>query len=440
MAKGKANPTSGTLKDLTIGLVYLLFLLILTGVGTYKIFSWKNNLDIKPKVIYEQMEWSNKDDKLAFVRTEERSSSHKLSKRSGLWICDRFGLQLRCLLSSLPINYDIVGWFAEDQKIILCSHNKPLTFTENSSDNQATISEVEKLTSDQSALSLILVNTQDGKKRYFTIQADNLHKVGSNKDELLFAQYTDNRINLLSWQPDSTVLKLLTTVSTRPTEHMIIKQIVSSPDNEKLAIVISILEQNKKEENNENQQGVWLFDKKSGSISWTTISANNSKDMSLAWSLDSSWLGGVAQYDDEAELFAFHGQNNCQAAKIHGIGHGKITPIINTNKAELIFVSENRIDKYDFSNQKSTAILSVDNINKLPTNLAVSPNGAVAYVATNRSVANIYTCTLNNSNSTLVNIPEDNLKNSLAYRLTDKLQYSVDYWLLGVQIATKRHP
>ncbi len=457
-AADKAN-----LQDLLILAVYLVFLSGFLAWGVNSLLTWKHDVDIQPETSYTQLCWSQDGESLAFVRDEIKQISKGKSVKSSLWINERFSDQASRLQDNLPEAYKLIGWFANDSLIVLNSANRPLDLEkfkqvdgkkkDNSTSNESqTKEETIQLTEANSqelcgvaegnnevkpGLSFAEVKVDDQSIRYLNLPIENTQVVGHSKDEVFMAQYlTSDRdrgqINLLSYKPGSTEAKVLVSVPSRQKEMMHVDSVVASPDNEKLAIVISVVASLSKEvsEDDDTPLGVWLFSRDSKALAWTTIAANNARDLSVVWSKDSKWLGGVARYVDEAELFAFYGDNNCQAAKLRGVPQdGEIIPLITSSAHALTFVSLNRVDCYDFDQQKNMPLLSSNNLERVPSNFAVGSSGAVAYVSNQYDMKNIYICSLNNPSSHKINIPDDSAKQAWYYHQAGNLQYALDYWL-----------
>ncbi|MGM9992890.1 MAG: hypothetical protein ACI376_08655 [Candidatus Bruticola sp.] len=439
--------TSGTKNDLIISLVYLAFLIIGLLWGANSLLVWKHDLDVQPSISYRQLCWSYNNESLAFMRSENKHISKGQSLKNSLWVSDRFGDGARCLQDNLPENYELTGWFANDSLLVLNSSNLPIDIEklkESSEKKNIQLSEIklpangsDTAKNNASGLSFAEINCQDNSIKFLSLGVGNVQVVGCNSKEIFLAQYLASNngmshINLLSYQPGSQEAKLLVSIPSRKDEMMHVDSVTSSPDGNKLAIVISMIASlsQQVDQNNDTPLGVWIFSRDTKTLAWTAISANNAKDLSVVWSKDSKWLGGVARYTDEAEIFAFYGDNNCQAARLRGVPQeGPITPLIDSNEHALTFISLNRIDRYNFDTQQDVPLLSADNLEYMPSNFAVSTNGTVAYAAKPYNAHNIYICTLNNPNSTVVKIPTDSAKHTWLYRAVGRLQYSVDYWL-----------
>lgn len=451
-----------SLQDLLILAVYLVFLSGFLAWGANSLLTWKHDVDIQPETSYTQLSWSQDGESLAFIRDEIKQISKGKSVKSSLWINERFGDQASRLQDNLPENYKLIGWFADDSLIVLNSANRPLDLekfkqvdnkkkdTSTSTENQTkeeTIQLTEVTPQElcgvaqgtnevKPGLSFAEIKVADQSIRYLNLPIENTQVVGHSKDEVFMAQYLTSdkdrgQINLLSYKPGSTEAKVLVSVPSRQKEMMHVDSVVASPDNEKLAIVISVVASLSKEvsEDDDTPLGVWLFSRDSKTLAWTTIAANNARDLSVVWSKDSKWLGGVARYVDEAELFAFYGDNNCQAAKLRGVPQeGDIIPLITNSTHALTFVSLNRVDCYNFDQQKNMPLLSSNNLERVPSNFTVGSNGAVAYVSTQYDSKNIYICSLNNPSSHKINIPDDSAKQAWYYHQAGNLQYALDYW------------
>ena len=456
----KKDKTS--LQDLLILVVYLVFLSGFLVWGANSLLTWKHDVDIQPETSYTQLCWSQDGESLAFIRDEIKQISKGKSVKSSLWTNERFGDRASRLQEDLPEGYKLTGWFADDSLIVLNSANQPLDLekfkqadnkkknTANSAEN-TTKEEIIQLTEAtptelcgvaqgasevKPGLSFAEVKIEDQSIRYLNLPLENTQVVGHSEDEVFLAQYLTSdkdrgQINLLSYKPGTTEAKVLASVPSRQKEMMHVDSVVASPNNEKLAIVISVVASLSKSvsENDDTPLGVWLFNRDSKTLAWTTIAANNARDLSVVWSKDSKWLGGVARYMDEAELFAFYGDNNCQAAKLRGVPQeGDIVPLITGSAHALTFVSLNRIDCYNFDQQKNMPLLSSNNLERVPSNFAVGSSGAVAYVSTQYDAKNIYICALNNPSSHKVNIPDDSAKQAWYYHQAGNLQYALDYW------------
>ena len=456
-----------SLQDLLILAVYLVFLSGFLAWGANSLLTWKHDVDIQPDTSYTQLCWSQDGESLAFIRDEIKQISKGKSVKSSLWINERFGDQASRLQDNLPEAYKLIGWFANDSLIVLNSANRPLDLEkfkqvdgkkkDNSTSNESqTKEETIQLTEVNAqelcgvaegdnevkpGLSFAEVKVDDQSIRYLNLPIENTQVVGHSKDEVFMAQYLTSdkdrgQINLLSYKPGSTEAKVLVSVPSRQKEMMHVDSVVASPDNEKLAIVISVVASLSKEvsEDDDTPLGVWLFSRDSKTLAWTTIAANNARDLSVVWSKDSKWLGGVARYIDEAELFAFYGDNNCQAAKLRGVPQeGEIIPLITGSAHALTFVSLNRVDCYNFDQQKNMPLLSSNNLERVPSNFAVGSNGAVAYVSKQYDTKNIYICSLNNPSSHKISIPDDSAKQAWYYHQAGNLQYALDYWLKAEQ-------
>lgn len=451
-----------SLQDLLILAVYLVFLSGFLAWGANSLLTWKHDVDIQPDTSYTQLCWSQDGESLAFIRDEIKQTSKGKSVKSSLWTNERFGDRASRLQEDLPEEYKLTGWFADDSLIVLNSANRPLDFEKlNQTDNKKknTTNSAENTTKEETiqlaeanskelcgvvqganevkpGLSFAEVKIEDQSIRYLNLPVENTQVVGHSKDEVFMAQYLTSdkdrgQINLLSYKPGSTEAKVLVSVPSRQKEMMHVDSVVASPDNEKLAIVISVVASLSKSvsEDDDTPLGVWLFNRDSKTLAWTTIAANNARDLSVVWSKDSKWLGGVARYVDEAELFAFYGDNNCQAAKLRGVPQeGDIVPLITSSAHALTFVSLNRVDCYNFDQQKNMPLLSSNNLERVPNNFAVGSSGAVAYVSTQYDAKNIYICALNNPSSHKVNIPDDSAKQAWYYHQAGNLQYALDYW------------
>lgn len=457
-----SKPDKVTFQDLLILVVYWIFLVGILAWGANSLLTWKHDVDIRPNIFYNQLCWSQDGESLAFIREEVKELSQGQAIKSSLWLTERFGDQASRLQDNLPERYDLTGWFANDSIIVLDCANTPLDLSklntkkppkkDSSTSNEpsakeATIKLVEVdpqkvgeatkgISAAESSLSFAEVKVEDRSIRYLNLPIENAQLVGHNKEEVFIAQYLSSdkdrgQINLLSYKPGRTEAKVLVSIPSRQKEMMHVDSVVASPDNARLAIVISVVASlsNSVSEDDDTPLGVWLFNRDSQTLAWTTISANNARDLSVVWSKDSQWLGGVARYVDEAELFAFYGDNNCQAAKLRGVPQeGNITPLITSNAHALTFVSLNRIDCYNFDQQKNVPLLSSDNLEYTPNNLTVSSGGAVAYVTNQYDSPNIYICALNNPTSHKINIPDDSAKQAWYYQEAGNLQYALDYW------------
>lgn len=458
---------NGTLQDLLIGVVFLVFLAGFVVWGADSLLTWKHDIDIQPNTSYHQLCWSQDGESLAFIRDEIKQISHGQSIKSSLWVNERFGDQAVRLQDNLPNAYQLTGWFADDSLIVLNSANRPLDlkkFKEIDGQKKASSNSEEAPAKEETiqltevgpkdlcgvvegncaikpGLSFAEVNTKDRSIRYLNLPIENAQVVGNSQKEVFIAQYLTSdkdrgQINLLTYQPGTTEAKVLVSVPSRQKEMMHVDSVVASPNKEKLAIVISVVASLSKSvsEDDDTPLGVWLFNRENKSLAWTTISANNARDLSVVWSKDSKWLGGVARYVDEAELFAFYGDNDCQAAKLRGVPQeGDIIPLITSNTHALTFVSLNRIDCYNFDQQKNIPLLSSENLEYVPSNFAVASSGAVAYAATPYDAQNIYICALNNPTSHKVNIPDDSAKQTWYYQEVGNLQYALDYWFKAEQ-------
>lgn len=451
-----------SLQDLLILVVYLVFLSGFLAWGAKSLLTWKHDVDIQPNTSYTQLCWSQDGESLAFIRDEIKQTSKGKSVKSSLWTNERFGDRASRLQESLPEEYRLTGWFANDSLIVLNSANRPLDFEKlkltdakkkngaNSVENTTKEDTIQLTEADpkelcgivqganeaKPGLSFAEVKVEDQSIRYLNLPVENTQVVGHSKDEVFMAQYLTSdkdrgQINLFSYKPGSTEAKVLVSVPSRQKEMMHVDSVVASPNNEKLAIVISVVASLSESvsEDDDTPLGVWLFNRDSKTLAWTTIAANNARDLSVVWSKDSKWLGGVARYVDEAELFAFYGDNNCQAAKLRGVPQeGDIIPLITSSARALTFVSLNRIDCYNFDQQKNVPLLSSNNLERVPNNFAVGSSGAVAYVSTQYDAKNIYICALNNASSHKVNIPDDSAKQAWYYHQAGNLQYALDYW------------
>ncbi|MCR4783498.1 MAG: hypothetical protein K6A35_03155 [bacterium] len=462
--KGKTSAYEyGTSKDLLWDSLYLLFLIVLVLWGLNSLLTWKHDLDVQPRISYKQLSWSNGSDSLAFLRQEERQLSKGEKVNNTLWLSDRFGENVKCLKDDVPSEYSLLGWFKKDSYLVLRTEDPKLNLTvpkpdksekkqeEDNKEQEAQKKKTEqnneikvkKLTKDElsdnlNGLMLMEIGMSDNGSlptSYVNISGKNLQIAGHDKNEIFLVQYLLDKdhgrgqLNLFSYQPGKAAVQLLVAIPSRHDEIMHVDQVVSSPNEAKLAIVISFFNHGKKTGGADTPLGVWLFNRQDKSLSWTTISASSARDLRVVWSKDSEWLGGVARFADKAELFALYGPNNCQAAKLHGISqNGEIVPLIMDMAHELTFVSANRIDKYNFEKQANKPLLSASNLKVNPYNFAVAESGAVAYAANTYNAPNIYICTLNNANCSIVNLPIDKAKHGKLYRFAGYIQYSLNYW------------
>ncbi|MBQ7501169.1 hypothetical protein IJT93_00440 [bacterium] len=462
-AGGASKRTGGTGRDLFIGLSYFILLLVLSGIALNYLLTWKNDLDIRPQVSYEQMIWSEKGDTLAFVRTETKHESTGTKQKSAVWTSDRFGEKIECLNKNIPSNCKLVGWFQDDSKIILSSPGKApnassVTQEEKSSEaaSKAVSAQPLSLTpvsmenlmlNSREELSLIEIDIKSKQVNVLGSDSAGLQIVGSNKDKIFFADYSDTKkasghINILSWQPGqaSDNLKMTAALPSRQDEPLQVEQVTEAPDHSKLAIVISISKSGIKTENaaedeeNDTPLGVWIFNKNAergeNPLSWLNLASHKARDLRIIWAKDSQCLGGIAGHSDSVELFAYHSHNDCPAAKLHGLSEGEhITPLeFNSDSDEMTFASDHRVDKYNFYMKENKELLSAANLGIVPSNFVTSSKGAAAYTATVHNTQNIYICTLNNPNSSMVNITADTAKHTLFYRIVAQLEYAVNYW------------
>lgn len=444
-----SSSKEGTVHDLALGLIYLLFLGGLILWGANSLLTWKNDIDVLPTVSYDQLTWSQKGEKLAFLRVAKRQISSGMETKSALWVANRFGEGVSCLEPQLPPNYQILGWFKDDSRLLLLS---PAASTPSAPNYQPRMkpgtssfklfpASAEKILAPGQnpsgvVYSAIEVDVKRQTLNYWNLAALNLKVVGCDSDEVFLVEHLDQGqgrdfTNLLSWKPGSTKIEVVTTIPSRQDETMTLQQVAASPDDKQLAIVISTKDDTPASgaKNSDSPLGVWIYDRPAKELKWTSLATQTADSLDVVWAPDSSWLGGVARYAEEDELFAYHAPEDCQAAKLHGLPQGtELRPFIHDGEHSLTFISSNRIDRYHFDTQEDIPLLSADNLGVMPYHFAVSPNGAVAYVASHYNAPNIYICTLNNTSSTVVNIPVDSVKHTTLYRLVGHLQYAIDYW------------
>lgn len=465
-SKSASKRSGGTGRDLFIGISYFIFLLVLSGIGINWLLTWKNDLDVRPRVSYEQMIWSEKGDALAFVRTETKLESTGTKQKSAIWISDRFGEKIECINNDIPVGCRLIGWFGDDSKLILASPavkapseasgagNTNLRETERAPSLTPSSMENLKLNSGKE-LSLIEIDVKSRQTKVLGTGSADLQAVGSSKERIYFADYANTKkasghISILSWQPGqaSDSLKPSAALPSRQDEPLQVQQVTESPDHNKLGIVISIAKTGIKTDDadnaggseaendaeNDTPLGVWIFDKQAergeNPLSWLNLASHKARDLHIVWAKDSQCLGGIAGHSDFMELFAYHSPSDCPAAKLLGLSEGEhITPLLfNSDTDELTFASDHRIDKYNFYMKENRELLSAANLGIEPSNFVISSKSAAAYTATVHNTQNIYICTLNNPNSSMVNITADTAKHTLFYRLVAQLEYAVNYW------------
>lgn len=452
-AKAEAvTAAQGTRRDVIIGVGYFIVLLAVLFGAAASILSWKKDIDVLPTVSYDQLCWSQKNDCLAFVRTEKRDTSKGSIVTRSLWTADRFGTSVKCITRQLPQGCRVIGWSEDDAYVILSSPNKKLVLSGRKNgakdavkENKGVTIQELKLSGDSSdnkvmagqALVISQINVKNGEITSTGLNAPHLQLVGTYKNEIFLAEYSDSegpsgQINLISWEPSSSETKLMASIPARPDEVFQIEQAESSPNGAKLAVVVSVLESSShKFSTDDTPLGVWLVSREQKSMEWTPIAANNAEDLRVAWSADSSWMGGIAKYSDSVGLFAFYGPNDSKSTSMRGLPKdSEIKPfIINGKQHEMIFISDHRADKYNFDTQTGGELISARNLNTAPSSITVSSSGAAAYISRNYGSQNIHVCTLNNPTSSIINVPADAAKQGWLYRFAVHLEYAEDYWL-----------
>ena len=210
----------GTSRDLAIGIAYFVALLAALGFGGHKLCQWKQDLDRTPPLACSNPVWSFQGDHVAFLQEQRDALGNTGSKRS-LWTVDQRADETSLAVQDLDMNYQILGWFDNDENIILqapAGAGQPLT--------------------------LLVVDLKERAINRFTFNDDSISVVGHSADEVFLqrqfhnSKSGDDELELLTWSTQKPELAKIIAIPNRPNERINIASATPNADAKQLALVL----------------------------------------------------------------------------------------------------------------------------------------------------------------------------------------------------------
>lgn len=427
--------------------LFLLVLLVASLAGALGLLKWKAAADIAPVVTYSQMVWSEENPRLAFMASERKPHS-EISGSNSLYVTDIYGENPTLLRADLPAEAKTLGWFAKDTKVVVSAPNND----------------------PKNPLSLIEYALDDTPERKFNFPGKDLAIVGRSAANIYLARSygTDashqTGVELLLWSSNDGLLKSVTTIPNRDSEELHIQSVAQSPDNRKLAVSILACTRKAQPEGKAtateptqeptNQStpstaspapasgeaapspiiskalGVWLFDFETQQLSFTSIAAEQARDLRLAWSKDSAFLVGTAWYGESSQLFLLTDAGELDSATIKGTSPTTpASPIIPGFGRQVLLPTDGGIISYDFETRSLDMVLDSSKLGMAARDLAISnSSNFVAFTAKIVGLQAIFTTTLNPVKPSRVSVPTKSAKPSLAYAIAAGLEYAGSCW------------
>ncbi|MDO5296993.1 MAG: hypothetical protein Q4F00_10285 [bacterium] len=431
----------GNKRDLCIGFAYLIALLLLLGYGGLRLCQWKTALDQAPSLSCYTPVWSSQADRLAFLQ-EQPTLIASQPKRS-LWTVDKRAHAPAMIVKDLDPAYHIVGWFNNDDIIVL-----------NSSDPK----------DDNLTLMAITLSSRSIKKYSFNDQSIKL--VGSGNDELFLQRSLHNsktnadEIELLTWSPLKPELTKITAIPNRPSVAVSIDSVTPNIDARFLAIVLrsvpkaspnspaappalppgaapgSSSEQSAILNPNTADQGVaqysiWVLNRFAKRLTWTNYAAVEPSSILTAWSSDSDKLAGVANYSGYTNVILYQAGKNLQTVRVRTFEkEGELVPQMRSNNTEVHLISHERVMQYDFAKNSSHVLADKSTLKLQPNFIALAKgSSALAFTALNAGGSSqLYTSALNDTVTKHVNLDGKSAPPTLLYDLASALQCAAHFW------------
>lgn len=455
MSKEQNNPPSkpsspkekkrreGSKRDLLIGFTYLLCLFLLLVYGGMRLCEWKTSLDQTPSLNCYNPVWSNQADRLAFLQTQPQILTSSQTKCS-LWTVDKLADSPILVVKDLDSAYRIVGWFNNDDMIVL----------QNGS-------------SQETNLTLMVVTLSSRTINKYSFNDKSIKLVGKGVNELFVQRSLHNaktnadELELLTWSPIKPELNKITAIPNRPSVAVSIDSVTPNIDARFLAVVLrsvpkaavkssqaappalppgaqqsanAELPQSSASEAAEQgtpQYSVWVFNRFAKRLTWTNFSAVEPQSVFTAWSQDSDKLACVANYQGYANLALYQSSKSLQTVRLRTFEkEGELLPQMRSANAEVHLISHERIMQYDFAKNSSNVLADRSSFKLQPDFIALAKGSSALALtsATSGTSTQIYVGALNAGAPQHVNLDGKSAPPTMLYDLAAALQCSAHYW------------
>lgn len=401
-------PPARPLRDLAWAAGFLALLFGLSVAGYHALLTWKAGVDTGSEVRYEQPTWSSQGSHLAYLRVETPTVAGRGTIRSQLWASGRFGDHRQLLAELPPGRFRILGWLLDDTRVIL----QPL---EESAEGPRFLD----------------VATDGSGGRWVRFSDARMRVVGNGQREIFLERphrNADGRVSgveLVQWRPDSTGFSPLVTIPSRAAEQVRIESVAAAPDGQRLALVLRAPAQG-------GPMGVWIFHRSRRTLTWTTISAAEARDLRLDWSGDSRSLVGAAWLGESSELYLVRDDPDPIPTRMRtSSGPLAFRPVWPRDGNRVLLLEDQRILEFDFQTHRARVLLAPERLGLFPEELALSPLGSLAtFRAREGPVEDLYVLDLHGGRPEPLGHGAAELKarRTLLYEIASGLEFAVAHW------------
>ena len=432
---------TGNARDLTIGLGYVLAVGALIGWGGYELCSWKSQVDEIPPLNCYNPVWCHEGTQLAFLQTQPDANGGNDSKCS-MWTTDSHNQAAQLVVKDLENSYRIVGWFDNDDTIVLQSHQ-----------------------GEESHLVLMVVSLSKRTLSKYSFNDPTIAVVGSSAAELYLQRKLHNNemnadeVELLTWSPSTPQLTKITSIPDRPAVEVNINSVVPDSDALQFAMVLrytpkvaadnspaappahaqgTTASESLPEDTStntvapgQNQFSVWLLDRSSKQLNWTNFSAIDPLNIHTAWSDDNSKISCVAVYPRYADVALYQNDADLRYVRLHTYaGEGDIVPQIRSTQPETYLISNKRVMLYNFDSNANEIIADASSF-KLPTSSLFLAKGSDAIALTSHVATStqIFLASLKYTTPNRIDLAGKTTPPTLLYELATALQCANKFWL-----------
>ncbi len=477
--KKEKNKRLGTSRDVAIGLGFFVVLLIALTCGASYLCQWKESLDNAPSLDCSEPCWSVQGDHLAFLQ-KQPSSLGPSSVRYALWTVDSHADSPSIAVKDLEEGYHIVGWFDNDDSIIL--QNGLIK---------------------KQQLILLVVNLKTRQIMQYNFSDPAISIVGHSPNEIFLQRSFHNdktqsdEIELLTWSIANPELARITSIPNHDNEQVAVDSVTPNNESRLLAIVLRSQHRSRNPLNaapsptpeagaesypeadvsvaegttpdaatspvaeggsegaaspnpelNSSPAGaptdtsntetsstpspvegpelysVWILNRYDRKLNWTSFSTTNPDSVATAWASDSSWLACVANFNGYTDLAMYSDNDKLQTVRLRTYDQeGSMVPQIRSLQRRVHLISPQRVLIYDFAQSSSTIWADSSKFGFRPLGLALATNSdALALIAHQANSNQIYVGSLSSLTPEHVNLSGKNSPPTLLYDVATGLE------------------
>ncbi len=469
--KKEKNKRLGTSRDVAIGLGFFVVLLIALTCGASYLCKWKESLDNAPPLDCSEPCWSVQGDHLAFLQ-KQPSSLGPGSVKYALWTVDSHADSPSIAVKDLEEGYHIVGWFDNDDSIVLQNG----------------------LIKKQQLL-LLVVNLKTRQLMQYNFSDPAISIVGHSANEIFLQRSFHNdktqsdEIELLTWSTTHPELARITSIPNHANEQVAVDSV--TPNNESRLLAVVLRSQHRSQNsssatpsptpeaevypaegttpNAEASPGVeagaadaatpnaesnpspavapsddshpeasatpspgegpvlysvWVLNRFDRKLNWTSFSTTNPDSVATAWASDSSWLSCVASFNGYTDLAMYSDNDKLQTVRLRTYDQeGSMVPQIRSLQRRVHLISPQRVLIYDFAQSSSTIWADASKFGFRPLGMTLATNSdALALIAHQANSNQIYVGSLSSLTPEHVNLSGKNSPPTLLYDVAAGLE------------------